>query len=36
LPLDLTEASAWMKHSGDAGVFEMRKARKNEREKKKR
>ena len=35
LSLDLTEASAYMKPSGDAGVFEMRKPKNNDKDKKK-
>eukprot|EP00956_Cyclotella_meneghiniana_P026325 scaffold56619_cov40-Cyclotella_meneghiniana.AAC.2 len=34
LPLDLTEAGAWMRPSGNAGVFEMRKPKKNDKDKK--
>ena len=30
LPTDFTECGAWIKVSGNAGVFEMRKSRKNE------
>jgi hypothetical protein len=30
IPIDFTDCGAWLKVSGDAGVFEMRKARKNE------
>eukprot|EP00956_Cyclotella_meneghiniana_P029164 scaffold69908_cov39-Cyclotella_meneghiniana.AAC.1 len=33
IPLDLTEAGAWVRPSGDAGVFEMRKPRKNDKKK---
>ena len=35
IPLDLTEAGAWIRPSGDAGVFDMRKPRKNDANKKK-
>ena len=30
IPIDFTDCGAWLKVSGDAGVFEMRKSRKNE------
>eukprot|EP00956_Cyclotella_meneghiniana_P034609 scaffold106721_cov50-Cyclotella_meneghiniana.AAC.1 len=33
IPLDLTEAGAWVRPSGDAGVFEMRKPKKNDKKK---
>eukprot|EP00956_Cyclotella_meneghiniana_P022456 scaffold42520_cov70-Cyclotella_meneghiniana.AAC.4 len=33
IPLDLTEAGAWIRPSGDAGVFEMRKLKKNDKKK---